>query len=265
MIPSPVYPARGGPAPKTTVSGTPAASRVPAGGMSPEEKRPFVQRLFTDIAPRYDWFNRLASCGMDQRWRKTVLARGGIAPGHRVLDVCAGTGDLAILCAARQRGQGTVVGVDMNPAMLAYARRKQARRHLSIDWLQGDAEALPFATGSFDRVVIGFSTRNLGDLTRGLREMVRVLRPQGRLIILETGRPGNPLLRAGYQAFLFTFARAIGLLLTGRVWPFTYLARSVRGFLSPEQFVERLQSVETEVEYVPLSCGMASLYLATKR
>lgn len=232
--------------------------------MTPEEKRPFVQRLFTRIAPRYDWFNRLASCGLDQGWRRRVLIRGEIQPGQRVLDVCAGTGDLAILCARRQRGQGTVVGIDMNRDMLMRAARKQQARRMGITWFQGDAEALPFATGSFDRVVIGFSTRNLSDLTAGLREMVRVLKPRGRLVILETGRPNNPVLRFGYQAFLFTVVRGIGFALTGKCWPFTYLARSVKSFLTPQQVVERLQSVKTQVEYIPLSCGLASLYVATK-
>ncbi|MBI3996162.1 MAG: ubiquinone/menaquinone biosynthesis methyltransferase [Candidatus Omnitrophica bacterium] len=232
--------------------------------MTPEEKRPFVQRLFTRIAPRYDWFNRLASCGLDQGWRRRALIRGEIQPGQRVLDVCAGTGDLAILCARRQRGQGTVIGVDMNRDMLMRAAQKQQARRMGIAWFQGDAEALPFATDSFDRVVIGFSTRNLSDVTKGLREMVRVLKPHGRLVILETGRPSNPVLRFGYQAFLFTVVRGIGFALTGECWPFTYLARSVQQFLTPQQVVERLQSIKTQVEYIPLSCGLASLYVATK-
>ena len=230
-----------------------------------DEKRTLVQRLFTHIAPQYDWFNRIASCGLDQGWRKNALTLGGIQPRQRILDVCTGTGDLAILCAKRQRGQGVVIGVDMNSGMLSRARRKQRSQELAVDWLQGDAEALPFASGSFDRVVIGFSTRNLSDLTNGLREMVRVLKPQGRLILLETGFPSHPVVRFGYQAFLFTFARGIGWLLTGKLWPFTYLARSVREFLTPQQVVERLRSVQTTVEYVPLSCGLASLYLAIKR
>ena len=94
--------------------------------------------------------------------------------------------------------------------------------------------------------------------------MVRVLRPEGQLLILETGYPSNPVVRFGYQLFLFTIARLIGLLLTGRVWPFTYLARSVKQFLTPAQMVERLQQLQTQVEYVPLSYGLASLYIATK-
>ena len=232
--------------------------------LAPNGKRPFIQRLFTRIAPRYDWFNRLASCGLDQRWRRAAIAQGEVRPGDRVLDACAGTGDLAILCAQRLCGVGTVVGVDLNRDMLAHAQRKQRTRRLAISWLQADAEMLPLATGSFDRVLIGFSTRNLSDLTAGLRELVRVLRPGGRLLILETGRPSHPLVRLGYQAFLFTAARAIGFLLTGRVWPFTYLARSVQRFLTPQEMVARLESLDTEARYMPLSHGLASLYLATK-
>jgi demethylmenaquinone methyltransferase/2-methoxy-6-polyprenyl-1,4-benzoquinol methylase len=182
----------------------------------------------------------------------------------RLLDVCTGTGDLALLAAARLQGQGNVVGVDMNEAMLAYARRKSLNGKSGIQWLQADAQTLPFPDGSFDRVVIGFSTRNLSDLTAGLREMVRVLRPNGQLMILETGRPSNPVIRWGYQLFLLTVARTIGWLLTGRCWPFTYLARSVQQFLTPQEVVRRLEACATRARYVPLSGGLASLYLATK-
>ena len=229
------------------------------------EKRVFIQRLFTDIAPRYDWFNRLASFGMDRRWRREAVKRGGFGPGQRVLDVCAGTGDLAMLCASEVRGNDAVIGVDFTAPMLARAARKQRVLGLRVAWVQGDALSLPFPDRSFDRVVIGFSTRNLADLTDGLREMLRVLRAQGRLIVLETGYPANPLIRAGYQAFLLTMARTIGFVLTGRCWPFTYLARSVRQFLTPMEVVERLQQLGTSAVYVPLSGGLASLYLATKQ
>ena len=123
---------------------------------------------------------------------------------------------------------------------------------------------LPFGDGQFDCVTIGFSTRNLSSLQQGLSEMIRVLRPGGRLVILETGYPSNPVLRAGYQAFLFTAARSIGWLLTGSCWPFTYLARSVRQFLTPQQFIATLEQLNTRVEYRPLSFGLASVYLATK-
>ncbi len=231
---------------------------------NPVAKRPFVQQLFTRIAPRYDWFNRLASFGLDQHWRKGVVKRAALESTHRVLDLCCGTGDLAILCATAPHRPEQMVGVDMTLAMLKVAQQKQKARQLPISWMQGDAETLPFPTNTFDRITIGFSTRNLSHLNEGLREVVRVLRPGGKLFILETGYPKNPILRALYQGFLFTVARTIGWLLTGDCWPFTYLARSVRQFLTPKEMTERLQSAGTEVEYVPLSLGLASLYCATK-
>ena len=236
-----------------------------AGPAEGDAQQAYVQRLFTRIAPRYDWFNRLASCGLDQGWRRQALRLGAVEPGMRLLDVCTGTGDLALLAAAQQQGHGEVVGVDRNGAMLRLAQQKQRRDGTAVSWLLGDAQALPFRSGSFDRVVIGFSTRNLSDLMAGLREMVRVLRPHGKLMILETGRPAHPIVRAGYQVFLYTVARAIGLMLTGRAWPFTYLARSVRRFLSPAELLQRLEACSTEAVYVPLSLGLASLFLVTKR
>jgi demethylmenaquinone methyltransferase/2-methoxy-6-polyprenyl-1,4-benzoquinol methylase len=228
-------------------------------------KRTFIQRLFTTIAPRYDWFNRLASCGLDQRWRRAALTHGDVRAGQQVLDVCTGTGDLALLCAARQAGQGRVIGMDLNREMLAHAHQKQRARGAAIAWVQGDAEKLPFADERFDRVVIGFSTRNLSDLTGGLGELIRVLRPSGRLVILETGRPAHPVIRAGYRAFLLTAARLLGLVLTGRLWPFTYLAGSVRRFLTPQQMVELLKRLQTDARHLPLSRGLASLYVAVRR
>ena len=231
----------------------------------PEAKRAFVQRLFTTIAPRYDRFNRLASLNLDLRWRRRAVALGQIESGMRVLDVCSGTGDFACLCAQRMGGQGLVAGVDFAQAMLRAAVRKSMQAGLAVSWLEGDAQALPVRTGTFDRVVIGFSTRNLSDLRLGILEMLRVLKPQGKLIILETGRPSNPLVRAGYRIFLATIARLIGLIVTGRVWPFTYLAKSVKGFLTPAQFVALINDCGAATTYIPLSGGLASLYIAVKR
>ncbi|MBI4353895.1 MAG: ubiquinone/menaquinone biosynthesis methyltransferase [Candidatus Omnitrophica bacterium] len=230
-----------------------------------DAKRQFVDRLFTTIAPRYDWFNRLASCGLDQRWRRQAVREGCLAPGMRVLDVCTGTGDLALLCACRLQDQGVVIGSDYNVVMLDGARRKHPSSNNAVRWVRADAQALPFRSERFDRVIIGFSTRNLSDLRTGCAEMVRVLKPGGRLMILETGRPSNPMVRAGYRLFLMTMARGIGWLLTGRLWPFTYLAQSVKRFLTPSQMVELLTACGTSARYRPLSFGLASLYLADKR
>ncbi len=228
------------------------------------DKRVFVHRLFTAIAPRYDWFNRLASVGLDQRWRKQAVAASQLVNGMTVLDVCSGTGDLAFLCAAQTDGNSFVLGLDFTQPMLKEARRKQNGSPHTLRWLQADAQSLPFVSARFDRVFMGFSTRNLSDLNLGIREMLRVLKPGGRLLILETGRPRNRLVRAGHLLFLATAARFIGWCLTGKVWPFSYLARSVKQFLSPEEVVARLRQAGAEARYLPLSWGLASLFIATK-
>jgi len=245
-----------------TVSTTESPHRLARApfGLQHETKRSIVRRLFSDIAERYDWFNRLSSLGMDQSWRKAALRRAELEAGHKVLDVCTGTGDLALLAS---RSGAEVIGADMTGPMLAVAKAKGASDP-RVQWVQADAQALPFRGSLFDRVTIGFSTRNLSDLSTGLQDMVRVLRPGGSLVILETGRPSNPIVRAGYQAYLFTVARAIGFLLTGSCWPFTYLARSVKGFLSPDQMVQRLQASGTRAVHTPLAGGLASLFIATK-
>jgi len=231
----------------------------------PSDKRVFIHRLFTVIAPRYDWFNRLASLSLDQRWRREAIANSDLKCGMDVLDVCTGTGDVALLCANQVDGHGLVVGLDFNETMLRAASQKQHATRRIVHWTQGDAQGLPFRSDSFDRVFIGFSTRNLSDLARGLREMLGVLKRNGRLIVLETGRPSNRLIRMGYLLFLATVVRLIGWLLTGRLWPFTYLARSVKGFLRPEEFVALSGACGAQARYVPLSFGLASLYLADKR
>ncbi len=247
-----------------TISNRTGAPVGPTVSAPSPEKHAFVHKLFTTIAPRYDWFNRLASMGLDIGWRRTAIERGTVTPGMRVLDVCCGTGDFALLCARRAAGQGTIAGLDFTHAMLEGAARKQRHERLNVEWFEGDAQALPFADNSFDRVLIGFSTRNLSDLRRGLREMLRVLTPAGRLIILETGRPSTALMRFGYWLYLRTVARAIGFVLTGRIWPFTYLADSVKAFLPPPHMVRLLAECGGQAEYIPLSGGLASLYIARK-
>lgn len=229
-----------------------------------DSKQLFIHRLFTTIAPRYDWFNRLASLGMDRGWRRLAIKAGALAQGMDVLDVCTGTGDLAFLCADQLNGTGWIVGLDFNETMLRYAVEKRSTRPRAIAWLRGDAQALPFPSGRFDRVLIGFSTRNLSDLKAGICEMCRVLKPRGRLVVLETGRPSNPLVLAGYLVFLATAARLIGVLLTGRLWPFTYLATSVKQFLVPSEFVALLNACGLAATYRPLAFGLASLYIAEK-
>jgi demethylmenaquinone methyltransferase/2-methoxy-6-polyprenyl-1,4-benzoquinol methylase len=180
--------------------------------------------MFDRIAPVYDAMNRLMTAGLDRRWRRETAA-AVVRPGDRVLDVCCGTGDLAL--AAAEAG-GEVTGLDFSEAMLVRARRKEP----ALEWVSGDALALPFADDSFEAVTIGFGLRNLADAERGLAEMRRVLSPGGRVAILEITRPRG-ILRPFYR---FWFDGVIPL--AGKVLPggsaYSYLPASVRRFPDPE-------------------------------
>ena len=183
-----------------------------------------VRSMFDRIAPVYDAMNRLMTAGLDQRWRRLTVD-AVVRPGDRVLDACCGTGDLAI--AGAQAG-GVVTGVDFSAPMLERARRKAPE----LEWIQADVLALPLEDATFDAAVVGFGVRNLADLDGGLRELRRVLRPGGRLAILEITRPQGVL--APFYRFWFDGVIPVA----GKVLPggsaYTYLPASVRRFPEPQ-------------------------------
>jgi demethylmenaquinone methyltransferase/2-methoxy-6-polyprenyl-1,4-benzoquinol methylase len=196
--------------------------RLPADG---------VRTMFDRIAPVYDLMNRLMTAGLDGRWRK-IAAERVVRPGGSVLDVCCGTGDLAL--ASRAAGAGRVVGLDFSEPMLERARRKAPE----LEWIRGDALALPFEDASFDAVTVGFGVRNVDSLERALVELRRVLRPAGRLAILEITRPRGPLA----PFYRLWFDRVVPLL--GKVLPggdaYTYLPASVQRFPGPDELARML-------------------------
>jgi demethylmenaquinone methyltransferase / 2-methoxy-6-polyprenyl-1,4-benzoquinol methylase len=183
-----------------------------------------VRTMFDRIAPVYDAMNRLMTAGLDQRWRREA-AEAVVKPADRVLDACCGTGDLGVAASA---AGGDVTGLDFSRPMLARARRKAPE----IEWIEGDALALPFADGSFDAATVGFGVRNLSDLDRGLRELRRVLRTGGRVAILEITRPRG-LLAPFYRLWFDGVIPLAGKLLPGGS-AYTYLPASVRRFPDPE-------------------------------
>jgi demethylmenaquinone methyltransferase/2-methoxy-6-polyprenyl-1,4-benzoquinol methylase len=181
------------------------AARVPAA----PEKRAYVRAMFDRIAPRYDLMNRLLTGGLDQRWRRALLAAARVAPGDRVLDLACGTGDLAELA----RGRGAVVlGLDFSREML----RAAARRGVAGRWVQADAQALPIADASVRVVTCGFALRNFVSLPAVLRECARVLAPGGRLALLEVDRPDAWLVRTGHSLYFDRLVPRIGALLSDR-------------------------------------------------
>ena len=183
-----------------------------------------VRRMFDRIAPVYDPMNRLMTAGLDRRWRREA-AEAVVKPGDRVLDSCCGTGDLAIAAAA---AGGNVTGVDFSKPMLERARRKAPE----LEWIEGDALALPFADESFDAATVGFGVGNLSELDKGLHELRRVLRPGGRLAILEITRPTG-FVAPFYRLWFDVLIPAAGKVLPGGS-AYTYLPASVRRFPDPQ-------------------------------
>jgi demethylmenaquinone methyltransferase / 2-methoxy-6-polyprenyl-1,4-benzoquinol methylase len=219
-----------------------------AGTLPPEG----VRSMFDRIAPFYDLMNRVMTAGLDRRWRRLAVQEV-VWPGERVLDACCGTGDLAV--EAERRG-GRVVGLDFSARMLERARRKSG----TIQWVQGDALALPFADGDFDAATVGFGVRNLEDLDRGLAELHRILRPGGKLAVLEITRPRG-LLRPFFRVWLDVLVPLAGRILPGGK-AYTYLPASVRRFPGPEDLSRLLEKAGfREVRYQLLGGGSVALHV----
>ena len=220
---------------------------VESGRLAPDA----VRTMFDRIAPIYDAMNRVMTAGLDRRWRAET-ARAIVSPGDRVLDSCCGTGDLAI---ASLRAGGRVTGLDFSERMLDRARRKSGE----IDWVEGDALALPFGDDSFEAATVGFGVRNLDDLPKGLGELRRVLRPGGRLGILEISTPRG-LLRPFYKLWFDGLVPLAGKLLPGGS-AYTYLPASVRRFPEAKELAELMESAGFEqVRYRFFAGGIVALH-----
>lgn len=229
------------------------------------EKAEKVRRMFAAIAKRYDLNNRLHSFGRDQAWRRRAVCIAEVKPGEEVLDAACGTGDLARAFA--DAGAARVVGLDFTPEMLAIARQKESRgggRRRPVEYVEGDAMALPFSDGSFDVVSIAFGIRNVADPARALREFRRVLRPSGRLVVLEFSRPRGRLLRSVHDWYTnVVMPRTASWIAGDRSGAYRYLPRSVRTFLDPGSLTRAVLDVGFScVSATPMTFGVCVCYRA---
>ena len=232
---------------------------------SPEgSKREQVEQMFDNISPRYDLLNRLFSMGIDQGWRRKVVRLLGREPVEHLLDVATGTADLAILGATKAK---RVTGVDISEGMLGHGRTKVAKRGLEqrIVLQRADSESLPFADNTFDAVTVAFGVRNFEHLEQGMREMQRVLKPNGRLFVLEFSKPMKAPMKQLFRFYFHRVMPAVGRTVSKDSAAYTYLPKSVDAFPEGQAFLDILAKAGLrEGKAEPLTGGIATLYTGRK-
>ena len=228
-------------------------------------KKEKVQEMFNGIAPKYDLLNHLLSLGIDKAWRRKAMRELERGAKDRVLDVACGTGDFSI--EALRHGVRQVVGVDISENMLAVAREKARDKGLEeqLEFLNGDSEQLTFPDENFDAVTVAFGVRNFEHLERGLREMCRVLRPGGRVVILEFSTPDRFPMKQLYRFYFKHILPRVGGLVSGDRGAYEYLPASVFAFPQGDRFLDIMRACGfRDVRRRPLTFGIATLYTGEK-
>ncbi len=239
---------------------------APAGTSDQEASARAIREMFTSIAPRYDLLNHVLSCNVDRLWwRRTARRFAHILsrPGAHVLDLCCGTGDMAFAL-RRQAGKAParILGADFSHAMLQRAGRKSAGT--ALRWVEADALHLPFADAQFDLVTSAFGFRNLADYDAGLREIARILRPEGECGILDFGEPRGLIGRV-YRFYFKRVLPRVGTMISGVRGPYAYLPASVERFPDPAEMLERMRGTGfNQVWWTPYTFGIAGVYWGKK-
>jgi demethylmenaquinone methyltransferase / 2-methoxy-6-polyprenyl-1,4-benzoquinol methylase len=228
-----------------------------------EEFASQVRGMFDRIAGVYDLMNSAMTAGLHHQWRERAVDRAGVGPGSDALDVCCGTGDLALALRRRIGPDGRVVGCDFSEPMLEIARQKSGEEGLAVEFGWADALELPYGDRSFDAVTVGFGARNLADLEKGLAEMARVLRPGGRLVILEITRPRREPLSSFYSLWFDRLVPVLGAV-AGDQDAYSYLPESVRSFPEPEALAAMIDRAGlSEIRWLLLAGGIIAIHSAT--
>ena len=222
-----------------------------------------IRAMFATISSRYDRANTVMSAGIHHLWRRKAVTRSGAKAGDRVLDCATGTGDLAIAFKQAVGETGRVVGTDFVPEMIELARQKAS----DIEFDVADVTNLPFGDRSFDISSISFGIRNVGDPRKGIAELTRVVRPGGRVVILEFGQPRSRTFGAVYDLYRRLILPRLGGMVTGEKDAYDYLERSAAKFPCGDDFVSLMEEAAdfATVDYVPLTLGIAYLYRGIRR
>ncbi|MEX0993102.1 MAG: bifunctional demethylmenaquinone methyltransferase/2-methoxy-6-polyprenyl-1,4-benzoquinol methylase UbiE [Solirubrobacterales bacterium] len=235
------------------------------GGETTAASEQQVRTMFDRIAGHYDLMNSVMSAGLHHRWRTRAADLAALRPGQRAVDLCAGTGDLAIELKRRVGAEGEVIGIDFSEPMLELARHKAEAAGLPVSFVHGNALELPFKDGYFDAATVGFGVRNLADLDRGIAEMARVVRPGGRVAVLEITSPKRPPLSWFYSLW---FEQVVPLLGTaaGDHDAYSYLPESVRRFPEAQELAARMDAVGLDaIRYLLLAGGIVAIHSGVVR
>lgn len=231
-----------------------------------DAKRGLVGEVFRSVAGRYDLMNDLMSLGLHRAWKQFTVGQSGVRAGSRVLDVAGGTGDMTARFAARVGPTGHVVLSDINDAMLAVGRERLVDRGIAgnVEFVRADAENLPFPANHFDCVSIAFGLRNVTHIDRALASMYRVLKPGGKLLVLEFSRPKQAL-QPVYDAYSFNILPVLGRVVANDEASYRYLVESIRRHPDQEQLKAMMQTAGYErVQYYNLSGGIVALHVGNK-
>jgi demethylmenaquinone methyltransferase / 2-methoxy-6-polyprenyl-1,4-benzoquinol methylase len=232
-----------------------------------ERKADRVLQHFNSVAQHYDFMNSLLSFGIHHLWKRTAVRMLNLNPGDRVLDVCGGTGDLAILAAGDTGSDGRVIVYDINRAMMQAGLHKVTRKDIEdrIRYVQGNAESISFPDRHFEAAMVGFGIRNVTNMKQGFEEMYRVLKPGGKMMCLEFSKPTFLPFRWLYDIYSFYIMPFLGELIAGSRKAYTHLPESIRMFPLPDELSELLKEIGfSQITYKKLTNGIAVIHLAVK-
>ena len=231
-----------------------------------QSKKEQVATMFNDIAGKYDFLNRFLSAGTDIGWRKKALKQLDSIDAKKLLDVATGTADVAIM-AAKQLKLTKIIGIDISDGMLDVGRQKIVKANLqnTIELLNGDSEAINFPDNTFDAVTVAFGVRNFEDLEKGLSEIKRVLKPTGKLVVLEFSKPILPGVKTMYNLYMKIITPTVGKMISKNKVAYAYLDESIQKFPEGKNFITILNNIGyTNTYSKKLSLGICSIYCGTK-